>query len=85
MPADWRLPPGVSRSLWEFAADAKLARDEADHLAHSPLLEFDRRVVNQWFDQPGDLIDLGCGTGRSLVDFSQRSFNCTGVDLSQPS
>ncbi|MCY2962145.1 MAG: class I SAM-dependent methyltransferase [Planctomycetota bacterium] len=85
MPADWRLPPGVSRSLWEFAADAKLARDEADHLAHSPLLEFDRHVVNQWFDRPGDLVDLGCGTGRSLVDFSQREFTCTGVDLSQPS
>ncbi|RPI86527.1 MAG: class I SAM-dependent methyltransferase, partial [Planctomycetaceae bacterium] len=34
---------------------------------------------------PGRLIDLGCGTGRSLLEFASRGFECTGVDLSQPS
>ncbi len=79
---DWRLPPGVSRSLWEFAHDRQIARDEERHLADAPLLEFDRQTVARWFATPGKLIDLGCGTGRSLVDFSERGFECVGVDLS---
>jgi ubiquinone/menaquinone biosynthesis C-methylase UbiE len=79
---DWRLPPGVTRSLWEFAHDREIARDEARHLAGAALLEFDHRVVAGWFATPGRLVDLGCGTGRSLVDFARRGFDCLGIDLS---
>jgi ubiquinone/menaquinone biosynthesis C-methylase UbiE len=82
---DWRLPPGVSRSVWEFAHDRQIARDEDRHLADAPLLEFDRQTVARWFVTPGKLVDLGCGTGRSLVDFSERGFECVGVDLSRES
>ena len=85
MPSDWQLPPGVSRSLWEFAADRVLAETEDQHLGQTPLLEFDHRLVSEWFDTSGRLIDLGCGTGRSLELFARRGFACTGVDLSQPS
>src|SRR6185295_14927242 len=82
---DWRLPPGVSRSLWEFAHDRQIARDEDRHLGGAALLDFDRQVVRGWFPTPGRLVDLGCGTGRSLVDFSKRGFDCVGVDLSHES
>lgn len=85
MPADWQLPPGVSRSLWEFAADEQLPQTEDQHLGQTPLLQFDHALVEQWFERPGRVIDLGCGTGRSLVTLAQRGFQCTGVDLSQPS
>jgi ubiquinone/menaquinone biosynthesis C-methylase UbiE len=83
--ADWRLPKGVSRSVWEFAHDRQIARDEERHLADAPLLEFDRQTVARWFATRGKLVDLGCGTGRSLVDFSERGFECVGVDLSRES
>src|SRR5262249_37194202 len=82
---DWRLPRGVSRSVWEFAHDRSIARDEDRHLADAPLLEFDRETVARWFATPGKLIDLGCGTGRSLAEFSRRGFECVGVDLSRES
>jgi ubiquinone/menaquinone biosynthesis C-methylase UbiE len=82
---DWRLPRGVSRSVWEFAHDRSIARDEDRHLAEAPLLEFDRETVTGWFATPGKLIDLGCGTGRSLAEFSGRGFECVGVDLSRES
>ena len=85
MPADWQLPPGVSRSLWEFAADRELPSQESSHLGQSPLLTFDAQLVPRWFSTPGPLVDLGCGSGRSLVDFAAAGFACTGVDLSQPS
>jgi len=82
---DWRLPRGVSRSVWEFAHDRGIARDEEQHLADAPLLEFDRDVVTRWFPVPGKLLDLGCGTGRSLAEFSRRGFECVGIDLSRES
>jgi len=84
MPADWQLPPGVPRSLWEFAADRELPSQESSHLGQSPLLTFDAHLVRSWFSKPGPLVDLGCGSGRSLLDFSAAGFACTGVDLSQP-
>jgi SAM-dependent methyltransferase len=79
---DWRLPPGVTRSVWEFAHDRQIAREEHRHLAGAPLLEFDRRLIARWFQTPGRLIDLGCGTGRALVECTRRGFDCVGVDLS---
>jgi len=82
---DWRLPQGVSRSVWEFAHDRTIARDEDRHLADAPLLDFDREVVSRWFSTPGNLIDPGCGTGRSLAAFARLGFECVGVDLSPES
>jgi ubiquinone/menaquinone biosynthesis C-methylase UbiE len=79
---DWQLPPGVTRSVWEFAHDRQIAREENRHLAGAPLLDIDRRLIVRWFQAPGRLIDLGCGTGRALVDCSRRGFDCVGVDLS---
>ncbi|MGE5194143.1 MAG: class I SAM-dependent methyltransferase [Deltaproteobacteria bacterium] len=82
---DWRLPRGVSRSVWEFAHDRGIARDEERHLADAPLLEFDRETVARWFATSGKLIDLGCGTGRALAEFSGRGFECVGIDISRES
>jgi ubiquinone/menaquinone biosynthesis C-methylase UbiE len=82
---DWQLPKGVSRSLWEFAHDPRIPRDEERHLADSPLLAFDRQTVARWFPVPGALLDLGCGTGRLTIDFARRGWSAVGVDLSAES
>ncbi len=81
-PADWQLPPGVSRGLWDYLHDAELARNYDANLAGSPLLTADLRFAERYFDRPDWLIDLGCGTGRLLVPLAQRGFRVLGVDLS---
>jgi ubiquinone/menaquinone biosynthesis C-methylase UbiE len=81
-PPDWRLPPGVSRDLWDYLHDRDLARGYDARLAGTPLLEQDLRFAAQHFPTPGRLIDLGCGTGRLLVPFGQRGYSVVGVDLS---
>jgi SAM-dependent methyltransferase len=82
-PADWQLPPGVNRGLWDYLHDPGIARGYDAGLADSPLFAIDRRFVEEHAGaRPGRLIDLGCGTGRLLVPFAQRSWFALGVDLS---
>jgi SAM-dependent methyltransferase len=80
--ADWQLPPGTDRGLWDYLHNESLARGYDEALAETPLLEIDRRFAERFFEKPGRLIDLGCGTGRLLVPFARRGFECVGVDLS---
>jgi len=79
---DWKLPPGVSRALWDYLHDAELARGYDAALAGTPLLEVDLRFVAQHCPRPGRLLDLGCGTGRLLLPFAERGYRVLGVDLS---
>jgi ubiquinone/menaquinone biosynthesis C-methylase UbiE len=81
-PADWQLPPGVTRGLWDYLHDADLARGYDARLAGTPLLELDLRFAAEHFLKPGRLLDLGCGTGRLLLPFAGRGFHTVGVDLS---
>lgn len=82
-PADWQLPPGVTRGLWDYLHDAALARTYDAGLANSPLSALDLRFAEEQFPTPGRLIDLGCGTGRLLVSLARRGFRVLGVDLSE--
>jgi SAM-dependent methyltransferase len=82
-PADWQLPPGVSRGLWDYLHDGALARSYDASLADCALLTVDRIFAERHFDRPGRLIDLGCGTGRLLLPFAARGYWVLGVDLSE--
>ena len=78
----WRLPRGVNRGLWEYTQAEHIAFDYDDAFACQELFEFDEAVLARHFETPGTLVDLGCGTGRILIPFARRGFNCVGVDLS---
>jgi SAM-dependent methyltransferase len=82
--ADWQLPPGVNRPLWDYLHNADLARDYDAGLLNSFLFTADLDVARRLFVRPGRLIDLGCGSGRLLLDFARRGFSVVGVDLSEP-
>lgn len=79
---DWRLPRGVSRSLWEYTQQPAIATGYDQSIANSPLSRHDTDVLLRHFAVPGRLVDLGCGTGRHAVAFAQRGFEVLGVDLS---
>src|SRR5262249_57777176 len=81
-PADWQLPPGVSRALWDYARDPAVARAYDASLAGSSLCHADLPFVGRHCPAPGRLLDLGCGTGRLLVPFARRGYRVLGVDLS---
>ena len=82
-PADWQLPPGVSRGLWDYLHDPAVARNYDAGLAGSALVRVDQQFVERHCPTPGRLLDLGCGTGRLLIPFARRGYEVLGVDLSE--
>jgi SAM-dependent methyltransferase len=83
-PADWQLPPGVNRGLWDYVHDPGVAHNYDASLAGSRLFETDQAFVDRYCPSNGHLLDLGCGTGRLLVAQGRRGCRVMGVDLSLP-
>jgi SAM-dependent methyltransferase len=81
-PADWQLPPGVNRGLWDYLHDPAVAQGYDASLTGTPLCAIDQRFVEAHCPVPGRLLDLGCGTGRVLIPFARRGYRMLGVDLS---
>lgn len=82
-PPDWQLPPGVTPGLWEYLHDPLLAEQYLGKVADSPFAQADLRFVDRHLPTPCQVIDLGCGPGRSLLPLYHRGFACTGIDLSE--
>jgi len=80
--ADWQLPEGVSRALWEYVQDAEVARHYDASLTDCSLFSLDLQFAERWLKPPGRLLDLGCGTGRLLVRMASLGHSVLGVDLS---
>jgi SAM-dependent methyltransferase len=81
-PADWQLPAGVDRGLWDYLHNPAVARGYDAALAGSNLFAADESFVARHCPTPGRLIDLGCGTGRLSLAFARRGYRVLGVDLS---
>lgn len=78
----WRLPRGVSRQVWDRAADPEaVARDER---AAQDLDNADISWVLAHLLPTDTLIDLGCGGGRLLEKAAPTCSMVAGVDVSWP-
>ena len=74
--------PAVPASIERMVRCRRIADAYDDEFADNALLRYDHQLLSRWFEPPGRLLDLGCGTGRSLVEFGRRGFEVSGLDLS---
>jgi SAM-dependent methyltransferase len=81
-PPNWQLPPGVDRPLWDYLHDTGIAATYDAALAGSSLFRIDQDFVAEHCSPGSRLLDLGCGTGRLLLEFASRGCQVVGVDLS---
>ncbi|OIJ86329.1 class I SAM-dependent methyltransferase [Streptomyces colonosanans] len=67
-------------------AEAATFDEEPDHGLHDPVVrEAWAARLEAWLpSRPGDLLDLGCGTGSLSLLAAERGYRVTGVDLSPP-
>ena len=79
---EWKLPPGVTRGVLDYAQSDSVAEDYDDYHALNPLFEFEEQVLREEFDRPGLVADLGCGTGRALVPLVRAGHRGLAIDLS---
>ena len=82
-PPDWQLPTGVTRTLWDYAHSSEIARNYDDSIADSAWAKLDVAFALRHCPKPGSVIDLGCGTGRALIEFAKQGHRAVGVDLSE--
>jgi SAM-dependent methyltransferase len=73
----------ITRATWDYLTAPHIADDYDRYFQHNELFEFDQRALRRWLSAPGTLLDLGCGTGRHVVQFAREGFEVTGVDLSE--
>jgi len=69
--------------VWEYAQTEHIAGLYDGYFALNHLFEFDEQVLARHFTTPGLVVDLGCGTGRTLIPLARRGFPTVGVDLSR--
>lgn len=79
----WQLPPGVSRSLWDYVRSPSIAEDYDEYFAFNSLFEHDEQVLAEFLHPPGLVADLGCGTGRALLPLVKAGHRGLAVDLSE--
>ena len=89
----WQLPPGVSRGTWDYVQSAPIATEYDTFHAGHPLLEFDRSLVLEVARRIAKergagvdrlvALDLGCGTGRTMLPLAEEGWRVLGVDLSE--
>ncbi|MDX2039122.1 MAG: class I SAM-dependent methyltransferase [Isosphaeraceae bacterium] len=83
-PPSWRLPTGVNASLWRYTHSDRLAEDEDDYFVGNPLHDNDAYWIDERFQPPGRVVDLGCGVGRHAIRMAALGWDVTAVDLSVP-
>ncbi len=50
------------------------------NLRQHPITPEVTKLSETW--KPGKLLDIGCGIGNSILPFSRKGFECTGIDIS---
>jgi len=73
----------IADSIRKYAGSPAIALAYDRHYEDTPLLDFDTELLKRELPAGGRLLDIGCGTGRHLVELGRHGLECVGMDLSE--
>ncbi len=73
----------LHESTQQYISSVQIASGYDKYFTHEQLFDYDSQVLYRWFNRPGRMLDLGCGTGRHVALFARLGFDMVGVDLSR--
>ena len=79
---DWQLPEGVSHGTWDYLRSDAIATGYDDYFADAAIFAVDAELVSRYIQPPSLVVDLGCGTGRSILPLVQAGCRGIAIDLS---
>jgi len=74
---------GIHPSTQKYISSPQIAKTYDKFFSYTPLFEYDSKFLQGHINEPGPLVDLGCGTGRHISQFSHKGFFTVGVDISR--
>ena len=72
-----KIPSIATRLFWSILSytwDVKISHESIEQCLH---------IVNSYSQIPGELLDLGCGTGQYSLSFAEKKWRVTGIDYSK--
>ncbi len=76
------MPDPIQPSTRAYLDSVAVACEYDDYFQHTALFDYDATLLDRWLPRPGRLLDIGCGSGRHVLQFARAGFDVTGVDLS---
>ncbi|MBN1341612.1 MAG: class I SAM-dependent methyltransferase [Phycisphaerae bacterium] len=70
-------------STLAYLASSDVAEEYDDYFDGAPLFAYDTKLIRGWFEVPGRLLDVGCGTARHVIELARRGHQVIGLDLSE--
>ena len=53
-----------------------------DDLSKNGLFSYENKIINNFFCKPANVLDIGCGTGRTTVVLRNMGYDVVGIDFS---
>ncbi|MCD6405179.1 MAG: class I SAM-dependent methyltransferase [Planctomycetes bacterium] len=72
----------ITDSIQEYVDSPAIALAYDLHYENTPLMDFDTRFLKEVLPGEGRLLDIGCGTGRHVMELALCGLDCVGMDLS---
>ncbi len=78
-----KAPGELTDSLKRYVFSSYVARTYDSFFKDSALFRFDTRILDDLIPPNSRLLDIGCGTGRHVLHFTQKGCFVVGIDLSE--